>query len=482
MTQNSIKKNYIYNLVYHLLVVFVPIITTPYVSRALHADGIGAHSYTSSVVNYFALLVNLGIASYGQLQIAKHREEKKSLTTIFFELTAFRLLLTVAVVLVYLMVVVQNCEESYKQLYYAHILYIIGYSLDITWFLQGLEEFKKIVLRNIVVKIASVVLILTFVNNSSDLVIYAILLNGSVLLGNASIWCFVPKYLQKVPLKEMNILQHIKPCLVYFIPTISTMIYLTLDKTMIGWFSEGAAENGYYEQAHKIEQMVVTFLTSLSVVMMPRMAYLFKNNLIEEMKKKQHESTQFILLLSFPMCFGVMVVSDYFVPLFLGPGYDECVLLLKIFSVLLVVVGLNNAVGKQILMATGRQNLYNKSVIVGCFVNVILNLFLIPNYLAVGAAVASVIAESVILILFVKYANDFICFGWLVKKGYKYLIASVFMFAVVRTSYQFVNMEWCGCLLLCLLGVFSYLLAVFLLKDYFVLQHLSKFFKTKKVT
>ena len=483
MSANTIKKNYIYNLIYHLLVMVVPIITTPYVSRILLASGVGAHSYTFSVVNYFALVVNLGIASYGQLQISKYRDDKNSVSKTFYELVLLRFVVTLIVAIAYFVVVIQNCSLSYKSLYYAHFLYILAYSLDITWFLQGLEEFKKIVVRNIIVKFSAVILIFALVKEPSDLVLYAILLNGSTLLGNVSIWCFLPRYLKRICFRNLNIFSHLKPCLIYFIPTISTTIYLTLDKTMIGWIANGSAENGFYEQAHKIEQMIVTFLTSLSVVTMPRIAYLYEKKLLEEMNEKLRETMNFILFLSFPMCFGLIAVSDFFVPLFLGSGYERCIPLLKIFSLLLIVVGMNNAVGKQVLMAIGRQKQYNKCVLIGCLVNIIFNAILIPKYLAFGAAIASVLAEFVILLLFIRASSDFVGFKWILKRSIKYLVASVLMFLIVVNALHCLNMNWMNCLTLCMLGAICYLVLVLLLRDEFCQKYLSitlkSFFKKK---
>ena len=468
MEKKSVEKNYIYNLIYQMLIVVIPLITTPYVSRVLSADGIGVFSYTTAMTGYFALFGNLGVATYGQLKIAGLRNDKKELSKAFHELIILRFFLMFCALAAFLIFVKFISKEDNSKMYLVLTIQIIAAMLDITWFLQGLEEFKKIVVRNTIIKILSVVLIFLLVKNPKHIYLYAFIMNASTLAGNASIWFFAPKFICRVKLRSLKPFSHLKQCITYFIPTIATTIYLTLDKTMIGWFTDTNLENGYYEQAHKIEQMTVTVVTSLSIVTMPRMAYLFKTNKIEHLKNRLNQTIKFILFLSIPMCFGMMAVSDHFIPLYLGKGFEKSVSLLKIFSLLLVVVGLNNAVGKQVLMPVGRQNKYNIGVIVGAIVNFVLNLLLIPHFYSIGAAIASVAAETSILLIFIKYSQDYITLGQIVKDSIKYLIAGAIMFAAIRASYIFLAMSWANLVLQILCGSIVYLAAVLVLRDSFI--------------
>lgn len=476
--KHSVEKNYIYNLIYQILVVIVPIVITPYVSRVLHASGIGAFSYTTAVAGYFVLFGNLGIATYGQLQVAGLRNNKQELSRVFFELLFLRMALLCVILVSYVGFVHFGSRSYNKQLYYVLIVQILAGALDISWFLQGLEEFKKLVVRNILIKIFCVFLILAFVKQEEDLLLYALIMNGSTLLGNLSVYCLIPRFLKWVSLKDLNIFRHLRPCVVYFIPTIATAVYLTLDKTMIGWFTKTATENGYYEQAHKIEQMAVTVVTSLSVVTMPRMAFLYKNQEVDKLKQRLEKTIEFIMLIAIPGCLGILAIADSFVPLFLGIGYDKSTTLLKIFSVLLIVVGLNNAVGKQVLMAVERQHQYNLSVIVGAVINFALNLLLIPKLLSVGAAVASVVAEMVILLMFIYHAKDFVRLAWIVKKSMKYAISASVMFLVIRWSARYFSEGWLNLFLQIFVGIVVYGVFVVLLRDEFVLEGI-RFMKSK---
>ena len=474
MSEKSVGKNYLYNLAYQLLIVAIPLITTPYVSRVLTSKGVGAFSYTTSMVSYFTLLGNLGVATYGQLRTAVNRDDKESLTAIFFELNGLRFLLMSVVTVFYFVFVFCFSKEDNRALYYVLILQILSSLFDISWFMQGLEEFKKLLIRNALIKISSTILIFTFVKKPSDLIIYALIMNGSNFLGNISIWFFLPRYIGWPIVKSLHQFRHLGPCLRYFIPTIATAIYLTIDKTMIGWFAPDSIENGLYEQAHKVEFMAVTVVTSLSVVAMPRMAFLFQNKNVAMINEYLEKTIRFILMISIPMCFGAAAVADSFIPLYLGDGYEKSIILFRIFSILIVVVGLNNAVGKQVLIASGKQKEYNRAVIAGAIINVLLNLVLIPRFYSIGAAFTSVLSEIVILIMFMIDAQDFIKWKWLIMSSIKYFFGGLSLFVAVRLGRLLFGSGWIGLFIQIIIGVITYFAMLLIVKDRFLIDGIRK--------
>ena len=429
--EKTVEKNYIYNLGYQILVMIVPLITTPYVSRVLGADGVGIYSFTSSIVSYFVLFGNFGIATYGQLCIAAERENKKRMT------------------------------EEFWGIYFARMFLML--------------ICKKIVLRNAVVKLLGVALIFLLVKEKKDLYIYATIMQGAVLIGNLSIYAFLREFLLPVSAKEIHIFKHIRPSIQYFIPTIATSVYMLLDKSMIGWITHSELENGYYEQAQKIEQMAVTVVTSLSVVTLPRMTLLFKQKKKEEMVQRLHGSIQFILWISLPMAAGIAGIAPNLIPWFLGKGYEPCVNLLCIFSVLIIVIGLNNAVGKQVLMPIGKQKEYNYAVICGAMVNVVCNVFLIPALQSVGAAIASVAAETVILFVFLKYSSEYITAKIIIKYAMKNMIASTVTGIAVGYSCRYFASSLVGLVLQVVMGMLCYIVVLILLRDPFTIEQIRKY-------
>lgn len=468
----SIGVNYIYNLAYQILVLVVPFILTPYVSRVLSPEGIGEFSYATTIVGYFVLAGNLGVATYGQLEIAKTRKDIRICSITFWEILLTRFITMSMSLFIYIVYVIFG-HSVYKVMYRVLVVQILASALDISWLLQGLEEFKKIILRNVIIKFAGVALVLLFVKNEGDLYKYALIMNGVTLLGNISLWSYIPGFLTKVQVTKPRMLTHLKQSVAYFIPSIATTLYLTLDKTMIEWFSETTAENGYYEQAQKIEQMAVTAVTSLSVVTMPRMALLFNEKKNDEIRIIFRKTIRFVLFMSIPMCIGLISVADIFITLYLGNGYETSAVLLKIFSFLLIIVGLNNAFGKQILMPFGKQKKYNIGVIIGAAVNFCLNLILIPRLLSIGAAIASVIAEGTILIAFMLFSREFYNGFEVIELSKNYVVASVIMAILIKFITAWLNEGLLALIVQVLAGGAIYLLLLFFMRDELIAEGLN---------
>lgn len=486
--EKSVKWNYIYSLLYQLLAMIVPLVTTPYISRVLSADKIGMYSFTSSITSYFVLFGNLGTATYGQLCIATERNDKEKLSRDFWGIFLAKIVLMLGCTGLYGIYIL--ADKQYTTMYVVLLLQILSSAVDVSWFLQGLEEFRIILIKNFIVKLISLVFVFLLVKDENDIYLYAAVMQGSVLLGNVSIYSSLKSYLVKVRIEDIRIFPHIKSSLKYFIPTIATSMYTVLDRCMIGWITHSESENGYYEQAHKIEQMAVTVVTSVSMVILPRMALLFKNEKVDEAKKYLRNSVKFVVWISIPMTTGLAGISANLIPWFLGYEYMQCVPLLMIFSLLIVIVGLNNAVGKQILMPSGRQKEYNMSVITGAMVNFAANLFLISMWEAIGAAVASVLAEAVVLLGFMHFCSDFIRWSDILCLCFKNIISGIIMGTLVFWSCKWIEPSLIGIAVQIALGIFFYCFVLLLLRDRFTIiqmyrcvaalrMRVSAFLKTK---
>lgn len=441
--QKSLAQNYIYNMLYQLLAIIAPLITTPYVSRVLAADGLGQYSYTLSIVTYFGLFGKLGLDVYGQLKIAESRNDPQQLSANFWGILAARTVCTLIATCGYLLLILFS--HQYRAMYTVLLVFLGSQLFDIIWLCQGLEEFKTVLMRNIIVKLLCTILVFLFVKAKDDLLLYAFLMQGSILVGNLLILPSLKQILVPVKLRDISVLPHLKNSLVYFIPTIATSIYTLLDKSMLGWISASDFENGYYEQAHKIEQILVTVVTALSTVTLPRLKFMFSQGKDGEARNIIDDTTVLVMAIALPMATGLLVMSPHLIPWFLGDGYDKCISLLQVFSLLIPIVGLNNIVGKQCLMATGRQKYYNYGVIAGACTNVALNLLLIPGLRSLGATIASVISEAVILLIFVLHAKDYLHAPKYLIPFLKYTLASLLMG---------LGVYWSGSLLSGTVGIF----------------------------
>ena len=478
MAKKSITKNYIYNVAYQILITILPLITTPYVSRVLNAEAIGIYSYTISITTYFILFGSLGVALYGQREIAYYQTDKIKRSKIFWEINILRFVtMTIAMVIYYFIYVRQG---EYKIYYEILLIELLANCLDISWLFRGIEEFKKTVVRNTIVKLISVALIFTLVKSVDDLYKYFIIYVLSTAIGNISLWLYLPKYIEKVKINELNILKHLKPTIILFIPQIAVQIYTVLDKTMIGMIVSDKAEVGYYEQSQKIIKLLLSIITSLGTVMLPRMAATFANGDNDKMKEYMKKSFNFVFLLAFPMIIGIDSVASKFVPLFFGNGYEKVTNIIYIISPIILAIGLSNVVGTQYLLPTKRQKEYTISVICGAIINFILNMILIRMFRSLGASIATVIAEfSVTAIQLFAIRKD-MNIKKIVNLSKKYLVSTIVMGIVVLLIGFKGNNSWTTIIIQGISGMVTYLVMLIILKDEFLLDNINKILKVKK--
>lgn len=459
----KIIKNYIYNLFYQVLIIILPLITTPYVSRTLGAKAIGTYGYTNSITQYFILFGCIGLNLYGQREIAYYQNNVEKRSKVFFELLLLRIFTVTFSIILYYFSFCKN--KTYGFIFTIQIIDVIASMFDISWFYQGMEDFKKIVIRNTLVKICGLIIIFMFVKAPSDLPIYVLSYSITLLLGNLSMWMYLPRFVQKVKLNSLNIIQHLRPTIILFLPQIATSIYTMLDKTMIGALTGNTAEVGYYEQSQKIIKMAMTLATSLGTVMLPRVANLYKEGNENAVKESMYSSFKFISFLVFPLSFGLIGVSKGFVPWFFGGGYDKVIFNIIIISPIIFIIGYSNVIGTQFLLPTGKQKQYTLSVCTGTVVNVICNFLLIPNFLSYGAAVATVLAELSVTLVQIISTRKFFSYRFILKIVYKYIIASLVMLCVLVIVSSYLSISIINTIIEIILGCIIYVSMLFLLKD-----------------
>lgn len=230
---NSAKRNFIYNLIYQILILIIPLITAPYLSRVIGAEGVGIYSYTYSIVYYFMLLCLLGVNNYGNRSIAKVRDDKEKLSKTFWSIYFFQLLMGIVMLIMYF-VYIFIFENKYKNIAIIQSLFIISAMLDISWFYFGLEEFKMTITRSTLIKIGNIILIFLFVKSSEDLWKYTLIMSGMTVLSQVLLWGFIKKRIHFVKINKEDILKHIKPNLILFIPVLAVSLYKIMDKIMLG--------------------------------------------------------------------------------------------------------------------------------------------------------------------------------------------------------------------------------------------------------
>lgn len=472
MSKKSVTKNYIYNLIYQILVLILPLITTPYISRVLGAENIGIYSFTLSISAYFILFGSLGIALYGQREIAYNQKDRDKYSITFWEILLLRVItMTISLVLFYF---IFARGTQYQMYYKILMLEIVANCIDISWFFQGLEEFKKTVIRNMVVKLISIICIFVFVKTPNDLYIYFWIYVLSVLVGNMSLWLYLPKYINKVKISELNLFKHLKPTVALFVPQIAIQVYTLLDRTMVGAIIPGKSEVGYYDQGQKIIKILLTVITSLGTVMLPRIANTFASGEKEKITSYMKKSFNMVFMLAFPMIFGIIAVSNAFVPVFFGQGYDKVAILMNVISPIILLIGLSNVTGTQYLLPTKRQKEFAISVICGAVVNFIMNMCLIWKFGAIGASIGTVIAELTVTLVQMYFVRKDFDLKEIIGLTKNYFISSLLMFIVCLIIGKIIKDDLLSIIVQCIVGGLTYGIVLILLKDSFVCEILNK--------
>lgn len=470
--KNNLAKNYIYNLLYQIVIMVAPLIITPYLSRVLGAEKIGIYSYTLSISAYFILFGALGTAMYGQREVAFYRDNKDKLSKIFFEILILRILtLTISLIIFYF----TFCSSKDYGFYYKIlVLDIIAAYFDINWFFQGIEEFKSKLIRSLLVKTISIACIFLLVKNENDLWLYFLIYVISNCIGNLSMWTYLPKYIQKINFKSLNILSHFKPTLELFIPQIAIQIYTVLDKTMIGMIVMDKSEVGYYEQAQKVIKLLIMLSTSLGTVLSPRIANIYMKKDMKVIDRYMNKSLSIILMLSFPLMFGIICLADSFVPLFYGPGFSKVSDLMIILSPIVLMIGLSNWIGIQYLLPTKQQKKYTISVVLGAIINFTLNILLIKKYMSIGASLATLVAEFSVTAIQIYLVRDTINFKDILRKSYKYLLASILSFFICILLKIIINNSILQVFCIVVAYIVTYIIFLYWLKEECCLNIIKK--------
>lgn len=471
-------KNYLYNVVYQLFVIIVPLITVPYISRVLGKTAVGINAYTNSIVTYFVLFGSIGVALYGNRTVAYRRNDPKELTKVFWEITLMRLITISIAILAYALYVFFIARE-YHSVLLAQGLLLLAAAFDISWLFMGLEDFKKTVVRNMIVKLASLVLIFTFVKTRQDLILFVIITAGSQFFGNLTFWPYLRKTLVKTKVSELDLWQHFMPSIALFIPEIATQVYLVLNKTMLGkWYSVDSA--GYFDNSDKIVRVLLAVVTATGTVMLPRVASTFAAGNFEKVKSYLNVTFDFVSIIAFPLAFGIIAVADNFSLVYFGPGFAGIEDILKVLPLVIIFISWSNAIGKQFLLPTNQMKPYTASVIGGAFVNIILNIMVIIPFGAVGAAIASVIAEGVVTGIQLFAVRQTLQLKYLFKNTWKYLLAAgamgmvAYMIGTLRAGVT-------GLVLQVVIGAMVYVLLILLLKPT-ILKIVLQFIKTRRIS
>lgn len=426
---SSTKKNYIYSSLYQFLVLVLPLITTPYVSRIFGAENLGVYSYTNTIAQYFVIFAMLGLNNYGNRAVAMARDDKDELNAVFSEIYTMQLITGILSLLVYVVYAVFVAQD-YKMYSLILILYVLSTVFDINWLFFGLEKFKLTVTRNSIIKIGSVIAILALVKTKEDLWIYTSIYAVSMLLSTIALWPYARKEVKYHFPKLQDVLKHIKPNMVMFIPVIAVSIYKYMDKLMLGWFSK--TETGYYENVEKIMTVALGFITAFGNVMLPRVSNMVARKDVAGVREMIATSMRFVLGLSCALTFGMAAVAPEFVGLYFGKGFEPCIMVMIALAPTMIFQSWANVIRTQYLIPFKHDNVYVGSVVFGAVINFVINYLMIPKYGALGAVAGTIVAEASVAIIQTVVVRKELNISHYFKQGIPFLLFGFAMYALVR--------------------------------------------------
>ena len=397
----KVIKNYIYNFSNQILMLILPFITTPYVTRVFSSSELGSYGYYNSIVSYFALLATLGIGNYAVKEISSNSSNRSK---VFWEIYSIQLVFSFLSLGLYILLCLVN--HSFHNV----IAYIVGITLlsraiDISWLFQGVEDFRSLTFRSVMIKLIGVVSIFIFIKEESDLYLYIFLLVFYELLGQIIMWIPAKNWLQKPVFSLKDSIKHLNSVFILFIPQVAISLYALLDRTLLGALVS-TRDVGIFEQGSKLVNLLLVVVTTLSGVILPHIS-----NLISEgRKEKVNQFYEFSFLVYnvviFPMIAGMLIVNDNFVQFFLGSEFQDAKYAIMIMVWNMFFIGWTNIMGIQILIPHNKHKQFMVSTTIPAFFSITCNLVLIPYLGYIGASITSVLTESVVWIIQLYYARD----------------------------------------------------------------------------
>ena len=456
----KVIKNYLYNLSYQILTIILPIITVPYVTRIFTSEDLGNYVFYNSIANYFSLFAMLGVGVYGTKQIAAASD----VSSTFWNIYAIQLITSILAIAVYIIAVFSIPKMAgVIQLILAIALFTK--MIDISWLFTGKEDFKKITIRNVIIRIIGVISIFTFVKSSDNLYLYVFLIVIFDFLGQLVMWVPAKKFINRPSFNMKIMKKNLHPIVLLFLPQVAISLYVMLDKTLLGILGS-YSDVGIYEQGQRLTSILLTVVSSLGAVMLPRVA-----NLLSERRDKEVQDMvkfSFILynLIIFPMIFGLIAVNDVFVKLFLGKNFQDVKYVLYIVVINIMFVGWTNILGYQVLVVRNKNKEFMLSTTIPAVISVAVNIAVIPFFGYIGASITSVVVEILVFAIQWYYSRNIINKNLLFNKDLaKIILSSLVMFGAVMLCKMTLGLDGIiGLIVYLAVGGISYLGMIFLLK------------------
>ena len=472
----SVKVNYILNLINTGTQMLFPLITFPYVCRVIEADGIGQINFFQSIISYISLFTCLGIPMYAIREIARDRSDVVKMNRTAMEILLLHSMLTLVgyAIVAILCLTVPQIQVNIP-LFLILSLTIFFTAIGCEWFYQGIEDFKYITIRGLIIKTVSVVLLFIFVKSKTDLLYYGCYTVFGVLGGNIFNFFRLRKYFHRenIIFSELHIKRHVKPVLKVFSFSVVTSIYLQLNTVLLG-FLKNALAVGYFAAATKVMQMLLTMSACLGSVMMPRASHLIAENKEDEFSRLIQKSYDFTLAIALPMTIGLIFCAPSLITALCGVKFEHSILPSQIIAPIILMVAISNVFGIQVLFPKGKINIVTLCCGIGAVADLILNLCLIPFFSYIGTSIAYLGAEVATTVSMYFIGRRYIPIIYFKKSHLTYALGCIVM-AFALYGISLLQLPTLTILLLqgCC-GVLAYFIILCICKDEMLVQILLK--------
>lgn len=434
----KMTKNFIYNMLYHVFSLLTPLIVTPYITRVIDESLIGVNAVINAQVAYFCLFGTLGITTLGVRSIASINtsEKKQEINNMFWKLYFTQLFMYLLVIVAYLYFVFV-LQKDHSIIYVLYLLYILSMMLDVSWFFQGMECFRYIAVRNIVIRVVSTMLIFLTVKSSGQIEVYVICLYLPQLAMNVGMMLSaIGKYHLRFRKFSVDI-KTLKASALLAIPTIAISVYTILDRIILGLFRP-PQDVAVYEQGQVLIRVILSVIAAWSTVVLPRLSNAINNSPkdVEILLKKSVSSVGFLMGGLF---WGLLALNKPFIEIYLPEGYQFVTTILYICSPMILIVSIENIFGAQVLLSRGNDKEYTISLALAAITNCALDIIFIPMYGIVAACVSSVVAEGLAAIVQMFYCRRIVSVTLLLSVLLKHVFLGTIVFLVSRITIGFLG-------------------------------------------
>ena len=465
MEKKSLKINYFYSIILTIVNMIFPLLSAPYLSYILGAENIGKVNYATSIINWILIFATFGIPRYGIREIARNRDNKDKMSDSFWNLLFIQLILSIIAIIIYLVIIFSFDifrDEISLYLIMAIMIFLNIFSID--WFYQGIEEYKYISSRNLIIKIFSLVMIFTMIKKKEQYILYAFINIIALSFNNILNYLNTKKFIKRKVFK-INFLFYLKELRVYFITTLTISIYTQLDQIFIGSLSP--SNLAFYLRSKTILGIGLNILNSLIIVLIPRIAYLFESS-FNEYKKMLNKSINYIYLIGLPCVMRMILLSREIMLVLGGNEFLPASYSLNIIAILIVINSIGSWQINQVLLPYKYEKLAFKIQLIAAILSTILNIILIPKYSYIGAAITWVLTETFLVIvegIVIKRKCTELKIKYFSNSLIKYIIATIIMSIVVLIIKMIFNNNFIIIIISTISGAITYMISVVLLND-----------------